>query len=173
MAPSFLGSVNKALQIYYIPILIIILVTLFGYIGYIIYTKYTKRAKEIEGNDDIANVQGTNTVEVMIRLYHVDWCPHSNAIMSEWNMFKEEYNNKETNGYKLEVSDMNLTNEDGSKDNEPGYNGLDGATVKKIIAEHKIDSYPTIKMYKNKEVINFDAKITVNNLEQMVDTILK
>ena len=32
MAPSFLGSANKALQNYYTPILIIILLALFGYL---------------------------------------------------------------------------------------------------------------------------------------------
>ena len=81
-----------------------------------------------------------------------------------------EYNNKNLNGYKLEINDVNLTNEDGSKDNDTNY--PNSATVKKIIADNKIEAFPTIKMYKNKEVIDFDAKITFNNLEQMVDTIL-
>ena len=86
-------------------------------------------------------------------------------------MFKEEYNNKNTNGYKLEVIDINLTNEDGSKEEDDNY--LKQSVVKKIIADNKIEVFPTIKMYKNNEVIDFDAKVTVNNLEQMVETILK
>lgn len=171
MAPSFLGSVNKVLQNYYTPILIIVLLGLFGYIGYIIYDKYIKNMKATEGNDDIANKQGADTVSVQLKLYYVDWCPHSNAIMSEWKMFKDEYNNKIMNGYKLEVEDINLTNEDGSKDDNENY--PKSSAVKKIIADNKIEAYPTIKMYKNKEVIDFDAKVTVNNLEQMVETILR
>jgi thiol-disulfide isomerase/thioredoxin len=171
MAPSFLGSINKVLQNYYTPILIIVLLGLFGYIGYIVYDKYIKKMKATEGNDDIANKQGADTISVQLKLYHVDWCPHSNAIMSEWNMFKDEYNNKIMNGYKLEVEDVNLTNEDGSKDDNENY--PKSSSVKKIIADNKIEAYPTIKMYKNKEVIDFDAKVTVNNLEQMVETILR
>lgn len=171
MAPSFLGSANKALQNYYTPILIIILLALFGYLSYLFYNQFLKKKEIADNSDDIANKQGANTVSVSLKLYYVDWCPHSNAIMSEWNMFKEEYNNKNTNGYKLEVIDINLTNEDGSKEEDDNY--LKQSVVKKIIADNKIEVFPTIKMYKNKEVIDFDAKVTVNNLEQMVETILK
>ena len=91
--------------------------------------------------------------------------------MSEWNMFKDEYNKKEVNGYKLEILDMNLTNEDGTKEDDDNY--IKQSAVKNIIADNNIEVFPTIKMYKNKEVIDFDAKVTVNNLEQMVETILK
>ena len=100
MAPSFLGSANKALQNYYTPILIIILLALFGYLSYLFYNQFLKKKEIADNSDDIANKQGANTVSVSLKLYYVDWCPHSNAIMSEWNMFKEEYNNKNTNGYK-------------------------------------------------------------------------
>ena len=89
MAPSFLGSVNKVLQNYYTPLLIIVLLGLFGYIAYLLYDKYMKDKKATEGNDDVANKQGTDTVSVQLTLYYVDWCPHSNAIMPEWKMFKD------------------------------------------------------------------------------------
>jgi len=171
MSPSFLGSVSKAFQNYYTPLLIIILLALFGYAAYVIYNKYKTREKATAGNDDIANEQGADTVTVMITLYYVDWCPHSNAIMTEWNLFKDEYNKKEVNGYKLDVSDINLTNEDGSKDHDDTYPNQ--STVKKIQLENKITGYPTIKMYKNNEIIDFEAKVTVNNLEQFVEIILK
>lgn len=171
MAPSFLGSLNKAFQSYYTPILIITLLALFGYLSYMLYNQFIKKKEASEGNDDIANKQGADTVSVSIILYYVDWCPHSKAIMSEWNMFKDEYNKKEVNGYKLDILDMNLTNEDGSKEEDNNY--IKQSAVKNIIADNNIEVFPTIKMYKNKEVIDFDAKVTVNNLEQMVETILK
>jgi thiol-disulfide isomerase/thioredoxin len=171
MSPSFLGSVNKVLENYYTPLLIIFLLALFGYVGYVIYNKYKTREKATQGNDDIANEQGADTVTVPITLYYVDWCPHSNKIMPDWNIFKEEYNKREINGYKLDISDINLTNEDGSKDNVDGY--PKASTVKQITTENNIENFPTIKMYKNEEVINFDAKVTINNLEQFVETLLK
>ena len=46
------------------------------------------------------------------------------------------------------------------------------SNVKKIIDENNIDSYPTVKMYKNDEIIDFDAKISYDNLEQFIETML-
>ena len=91
--------------------------------------------------------------------------------MPEWNLFKQEYNNKEINGYKLLVRDVNLSNEDGSKDGDDEY--ISSSETKAIIEKAKIEEYPTVKLLKNDETINFDAKVTVNNLEQMIDTILQ
>jgi thiol-disulfide isomerase/thioredoxin len=169
--PSFLGSVDKALRRYYTPILILCLLAGFGYIAYYIYTNFKKKREKIKGNDDPANLAGGNTVDTELTLYYTDWCPHSKAIMPEWNLFKQEYNNKEINGYKLLVRDVNLSNEDGSKDGDDDY--ISSAETKAIIEKAKIEEYPTVKLLKNDETINFDAKITVNNLEQMVDTILQ
>ena len=167
---SFLGSVDKALRRYYMPILIICLLAGFGYISYYVYTNFKKRREKTKGNDDPANLAGGNTVETSMILYYTDWCPHSKAIMPEWKLFKEEYNNREMNGYKLIVKDINLSNEDGSKDGDDDY--ISSAETKAIIENEKIEEYPTVKLFKNDETINFDAKITVNNLEQMVDTLL-
>jgi thiol-disulfide isomerase/thioredoxin len=168
--PTFLGSIDKALRRYYTPILIICLLAGFGYLSYYIATTYLRKKKKTQGNDDPSNKEGSNTIESKIILYHTDWCPHSKSIMPEWNLFKEQYNNAEMNGYKLKVVDINLTNEDGSKENDDNY--MSQSDTKRIIEEGKIEEYPTVKLFKDDETINFDARVTVNNLEQMIETIL-
>ena len=101
--PTFLGSVDKALRRYYTPILVICLLAGFGYLSYYIATTYLRKKKKTQGNDDPSNKEGGNTIEARVILYHTDWCPHSKAIMPEWKLFKEQYNNKEMNGMNMAI----------------------------------------------------------------------
>jgi hypothetical protein len=43
--------------------------------------------------------------------------------------------------------------------------------ISKLIEKYKIDSYPTIKLTKDGNVVDFDAKVTKQNLIQFVNTI--
>jgi len=89
----------------------------------------------------------------------VDWCPHCKKALPDWNQFSAQYDGKEVNGYRIECVDMDCTEET--------------SKVASAINEYKIDSYPTIKMKKGDEVIEFDSKITKYSLEQFVENMTK
>jgi hypothetical protein len=78
--------------------------------------------------------------------------------MPEWEKFIEKYDSKEINGYKVKCVDIDCTKE--------------SSDVTSAIQKYNIESYPTIKMLRGKEVIEFDSKITDNTLGKFVETML-
>ena len=157
MAKGFYEIIDRIFSPYYNLILSIILISVFSYIGYLLYIEYIKRKDKIKGSDDVANLKGGAKKKVLIRLYYTDWCPHCQSAMPEWDNFKKKYDNELVNDVILNIVETDCSNED---------------DVKLLLAENNISSYPTVKMYKNDEVIDFDAKISYDNLEQFIDMML-
>ena len=91
--------------------------------------------------------------------FHADWCPHCKKAQPEWNTFKSQYDGTTVNGYVIKCVDINCTNEKDS-------------SVTASINEYKIESYPTVKMLKDNQVIEFDSKITNTSLNSFVETML-
>lgn len=118
------------------------------------YTKNSSSKNQyIENFED--NSSG-KTAELM--LFHVDWCPHCKTAKPEWDQVKAEYQNKEINGYKVIFTDINCTNET--------------PEIQKLIDTYKIEGYPTIKLIKDGQVIDFDAKPTKDTLSKFLNTVL-
>lgn len=140
---------------------------LLGFIVFIIFIIAAKYAYETyyvkPQNDkgavykDVANANRQST-DVMIYFFNVDWCPHCKTAKPEWDKFKNKMNGKEVNGYKIVCVDMNCTDET--------------PEITQIINEFKIEGYPTVKMVKDEQKIDFDSKITKETLEVFVETIV-
>jgi len=136
-------------------VLMIFLVIIFIIVIYYIYTKYFSKSfgKTIE---NMENQSGDKTAELM--LFHVDWCPHCKTAKPEWDQVKAEYQNKSINGYKVMFNEINCTDETPDK--------------VKMIETYKIEGYPTIKLIKDNQVIDFDAKPTKETLGKFLNTVL-
>jgi len=109
---------------------------------------------------DVPN-NATNTV--VIKFFHVDWCPHCKRALPEWQSFCSKYDRKEINGHMVEC--------------EGGENGTDctnteDPVVNKIIQDNNIEHYPTVKMVKGGDTIEFEGKITNKNLEKFMNAIV-
>jgi|TARA_B100000900_G_scaffold235820_1_gene200196 thiol-disulfide isomerase/thioredoxin len=157
MAKGFYELIDRILSPYYTIIISVTLLAIFTYVGYLLYMEYIHKKDKIKGSDDVANLKGAAKKKVLIRLFHTDWCPHCQSAMPEWKNFTEKYNNELVKDYMLNIVDTDCSNED---------------SVRKILTENKVESYPTVKMYKNDEIIDFDAKISLDNLEQFIDVML-
>jgi len=135
--------------------IIVLSVIIFGYFAYYGYRKFYLR-KYSEGMD-VANAnRRSNTVKVYF--FHADWCPHCKKAQPEWDLFMNNYNGTEVNGYKVECVDVNCTTET--------------PTEKELMNEFKIESFPTIKMVKDDKTIEFESKIKTSTLEKFVETML-
>jgi len=136
-------------------ILVFILIVFLLIIIYYIYTKYFSNGlgKTIE---NMENPSGDKNAELM--LFHVDWCPHCKTAKPEWEQVKAEYQNKSINGYKVMFTEINCTDETPEK--------------VKMIETYKIEGYPTIKLVKDNQVIDFDAKPTKDTLTKFLNTVL-
>lgn len=165
--------VGKYLKPYYFRILVVILSIIFLYAGYYAYnTYYLNNMTDITeiNSTDVAtnkynNIANANmrSQEVLLYFFHVDWCPHCKTSIPVWDKFKEtyvkKYNEDSSNRYILKCISINCTDESDSK-------------IVKIINDFQIESYPTIKMEKQGQRIEFDSKITEHSLEQFVETMV-
>lgn len=93
--------------------------------------------------------------ETTIYFFFANWCPHCKKAKPEWAQFVSKNDGKMINGYKLKCIDVDCTNSD-----------LPETT--QMISKFGIESYPTVKLMKDNQFYEFDAKITEANLSEFV-----
>jgi thiol-disulfide isomerase/thioredoxin len=111
-----------------------------------------------EHNEEIGTETETPSKVANLMLFYVDWCPHCKTAKPEWNSLKEEYDGKTINGYIVVFEEYNCTDE--------------SSEIEELINKYKIDGYPTIKLIKDNQVIEYDAKPTKSTMEQFLTTVL-
>ena len=119
------------------------------FIGYVVY----KKSKKVV----LPTPQGAPS-EAIIILFSVDWCPHCKTAKPEWEQAKQELNGKVINGYTVVFNEVDCTSE--------------SAEVEKQIEQYKITGYPTIKLLKDGQVIEYDAKPTKATIINFLNTVL-
>lgn len=125
---------------------------------------YSKNNKTFEANkeflnkDDESNSNGSSDKTADILFFYADWCPHCKTAKPEWEKFKNDYQNQLVNDYKLNLIDVNCTSELG----ESGQ----------LIKTYDVEGFPTVKANANGKIINFDAKVTNENLNLFVKKML-
>ena len=136
-------------------ITLIIIFTLAAIYAYRIF------ARPLIENQSVNNVANANRrpIEVQVYFFYANWCPHCKTAKPEWNAFKSAYDGKEINGNKVKLIDVDCTKEDNKNSD--------------LIQRFKIDSYPTLKLVKDNNNIDFDSKITNDALTQFLQTVLK
>ncbi len=119
-----------------------------------------KPASYVSNKEVVPGKKGSSSAEktVTIYLFYADWCPHCKRAKPTWNEVKTDYEGKTVNGYLVHFEEINCTEE-----NEE---------VADMIRKYKVEGYPTIKMQKGAQVIEFDAKITRDNLEKFISSVL-
>ena len=102
------------------------------------------------GSDDNKNAE--------LLFFYADWCPHCKTAKPIWNELKTEYQNKTINGYRVVFTDINCSEET--------------AEVDKMMNQYSVEGYPTIKLIKDGQVIEYDAKPSKDTLNQFLNTVL-
>lgn len=132
------------------PILIVMF--LMGCVGFAILLffikKYAHRIKIVEGLSSMDSPNDDSAAQLLF--FTVDWCPHCKVAKPEWDNLVSEYDGKLINGRQVVFTNYNCTTET--------------EETKKLISQYGIDGYPTIKLIKDGQVINFDAKPTKDSL---------
>ena len=138
---------------------IILLVITFAIIGYFVYKNNEKMGvKKAVEFKDVANAN-KNADRVDIYLFSADWCPHCVNARPEWEKFEKEYNGKQIGKLKIYCEDKDCSESAAAKVNK---------------SEYDVDSYPTIKVYIDKDMenpIEYDAKITHDRLKMFIEEI--
>ncbi len=97
--------------------------------------------------------------------FTVDWCPHCKKAVTPWNDFSTSHHNKRINNVNVTCIKYDMTEKDAS--DPVAYKEYKTAVA--MGEKYKVDGFPTIKMLKDGQVIDFDAKITSYSLEKFVE----
>jgi thiol-disulfide isomerase/thioredoxin len=131
-------------------------------IGLIVFTYYLYKqfSNKTSYNANREHMQSdpTSNKQAELILFYVDWCPHCKTAKPEWEKMKNEYEDKQINGYNIIFTEYNCTNE--------------SPEVEQLMNKYKIEGYPTIKLLKDNQIIEYDAKPTKATMEQFLNTVL-
>jgi thiol-disulfide isomerase/thioredoxin len=139
-------------------IIIFAAILIFAFLGYLTYKQYANNKTTFSANrENVPKGQSTNNTATLM-LFYVDWCPHCKTAKPEWEALKSEYESKTINGYNVTFVEYNCTEE--------------SAEVSQLMDKYSIEGYPTIKLLKDNQVIEYDAKPTKSTMEQFLNTVL-
>lgn len=137
-------------------IAIILVAALFIVIAIYVYRSTIKRNQQLSHSETKPSpVETLEDKHADLYLFYTDWCPHCKKTKPEWAQLKKQYENgKKVNGYTLNFVEVDC------EANPDLANKFD------------ISGYPTIKLIKGNQVVEFDAKPDVKTLEQFLSTVL-
>ena len=134
-------------------IILFVIVAIFYYFYYVAPGSNTK----YEPNSEPSKAGGSsNKAELLF--FYADWCPHCKAAKPIWNDLNSEYENKTINGYQIIFTDVDCSEET--------------VEVEKLMNQYSIEGYPTIKLIKDGQVIEYDAKPSRETLTKFLNTVL-
>ena len=132
--------------------LLLILVAIY-YIFLIRTSSYTANREKTNGDSSVGNGK---TAELM--LFSANWCPHCKTAKPVWTELSSDYEDKMINGYRIIFTNVDCSEESGE--------------VEKLMDKYKVEGFPTIKLIKDGQVYDFDAKPTRTALEQFLNSYL-
>lgn len=117
------------------------------YVTPLLEPKYVTNKEFTDTNED-----DNGTIEIII--FTVEWCPHSKKAIPIWEELKNTYPNRKYKGYTLVFTEIN------------------GEETPDIADKYKVDGYPTIKLIKGNQVIEYDAKPSIGHLKEFLESTL-
>lgn len=147
-----------------IAIIIFVILAIIFYYYYVsprlkVDYKANREGDSFDNNSNNSNNSNNgNGKQAELLFFYADWCPHCKTAKPIWEDLKSEYQNKTINGYHVIFTDINCSNET--------------AEVEKMMDKYKIEGFPTIKLLKDGQVIEYDAKPTRETLDQFLNTVL-
>jgi thiol-disulfide isomerase/thioredoxin len=156
---SFLGGSSglSSSTIFYIVIAILfIILAIYLYYQYVKPATNPNFTANSEYNQINSGANGSGEAELMF--FYADWCPHCKTAKPIWEDLKSEYENKKINGYTVMFTEVNCTNET--------------PEIESLMNKYKIEGFPTIKLLKDGQIIEYDAKPSKNTLVEFLNTAL-
>ena len=128
-------------------------------IGYFLYFRSSSSSDTTNyhaNREQMSKSDGNKKANILF--FSAQWCPHCQKAKPEWENFKGEYEGKVINGYTLVFTDYDCTEE--TPENEA------------IMKKYNIEGFPTVKLIKDNQIIDFDANVKKDTLQQFVNSVL-
>lgn len=92
----------------------------------------------------------TKTVDIYF--FYTTWCPHCKHAMPVWKQFKNEMKDQVIKGRHINFFEVDCDKE------------------KQLADKFNVKGYPTIKLVKDNQVIEYDAKPNIDTLREFINT---
>lgn len=149
------GSSINSTTLMIIGVVLLFLITAVAYYFYYIAPSM-KPAYQPNSEHVQSGSNSDKTAELLF--FYADWCPHCKAAKPVWNNLKSEYEDKTINGYKVIFTEIDCSEE--------------SPEVEKLMNQYNVEGYPTIKLLKDGQVIEYDAKPSQETLTKFLNTVL-
>lgn len=140
---------NKKLLVIILSIIILLGVALYVYNNYV-KTNINKENKPYQTGE----MNQTNDKVAEVYFFYTEWCPHCKKAKPEWSKLVSSLENKEVNGYNLL------------------FKSIDCDKEASLAEKFNVEGYPTIKLVKDGQVIEYDAKPNYETLTQFLQSVL-
>ena len=163
-ASSALSSISASLSTNYkyIAIAIVVLAAISAIIYYVVSSnmlpgvnKFFQQAQGKSVTADGQDTVGPGDKSAQLYLFKVDWCPHCKTAKPVFDEVEKELNGRPINGYVVTFKTVDCEAEPDMAD------------------KFKVEGYPTIKLVKNGEVIEYDAKPEKDKILEFLMTVLQ
>tara|TARA_X000001036_G_C20021333_1_gene538796 strand:- start:21 stop:533 length:513 start_codon:yes stop_codon:yes gene_type:complete len=147
----FIGNVNKLILLFIIIVFIsVALWTYHNYIKPILNPTYQANEEWL----DAKNIEENKDKYAEIFFFKTSWCPHCKKAQPIWDEFVNKNKDNKINGYNLI------------------FREIDGDADETTVNQFDVKGYPTIKLKKNNEIVEYDAKPDINTLTQFINTVI-
>jgi thiol-disulfide isomerase/thioredoxin len=157
---NIFNIIYSKIEPYYAYILFAVIALIFALFSYWAYLRVAAPAVDdaTTNKNDISNYSASaassNAIEIM--LFYADWCPHCRKCKPEWDRFVQAYDGKKVKTYVVRCVSVNCTEETSDVANK--------------IKTYNVEGFPTVKIVKDGNTIDFDSKVTYDALEKYVNT---
>lgn len=148
------SNLNSNIMLIIGIVILLVIIAIFYYFYYVapsMKTKYMPNSERVPSGSNL-----TNKAELLF--FYADWCPHCKAAKPIWNDLKSEYENKTINGYQVIFTEIDCSEET--------------SEVEKMMNQYSVEGYPTIKLLKDGQIIEYDAKPSKETLTKFLNTVL-
>ena len=134
-------------------LLILLIVVIFTIVSMVMYKRFaTKNKKYVTNNEFNSQPKGITTADIYF--FYTEWCPHCKTAKPIWADFKAQMAEKQVNGITLNFIEVDCDKDTATSD------------------KFNVKGFPTIKLMKGNQIIEYDAKPSVVNLIEFVNTTL-
>ena len=140
-----------------IAVIIFVILAIYYYYYHVSPKLKTSYRANAEGIGSAASSSGPSK-QAELMLFYADWCPHCKTAKPIWNELKTQYQNKTINGYQVIFTEVNCTAE--------------SAETEQMMNKYNIEGFPTIKLLKDGQIIEYDAKPSRETLNEFLNTVL-
>ena len=135
-------------------LIIILVVVIFLVAAVYTYRKFISGRvnKKYVANDEFTKESENDSADIY--LFYTEWCPHCKTAKPIWYDFKKEMEGKTVNGIKLNFFEVDCDKDTASSD------------------KFNVKGFPTIKLVKGNQIIEYDAKPNKATLIEFVNSSL-